>query len=49
MGEPTNAPVESDGAAAAASIAAVAAFSPGIPAFLQHIIHGKWTTAFFYF
>ena len=39
--EQTNGPVDSDGAATAASMAAAAAFSPGIPAFLQHIIHGK--------
>lgn len=39
IGEPTNTPTESEGAAAVASMAA--AFSPGIPAFLQHIIHGE--------
>ena len=40
MGESTTGPVEPEGAATAASMAA-AAFTPGIPAFLQHIIHGK--------
>ena len=41
IGDHPNGQVDSDGAATAASMAAAAAFSPGIPAFLQHIIHGK--------
>jgi len=40
IGETTTGPVDPEGATTAANMAA-AAFTPGIPAFLQHIIHGK--------
>ena len=39
-GDSANGQVDSNAAATAANVAA-AAFSPSIPAFLQHIIHGK--------